>query len=135
MNYNFFLKIKNFQGLIIPLILLSSPISYAQNNEAMTPTKSQIMTQKDLDAINNAPIAQTVYAKERVMGSEKRPKSYDYQDESGTKIEEYRDIGQNVDIQVDSSMGTHYQMAPLGDKDTISSPQTLNRVPSIKLPF
>jgi hypothetical protein len=66
---------------------------------------------------------------------QKRETSFSYQEESGTRIQEFRDVGQNTEIQVDSSMGTHYQMSPILDKDLDPTRQTINRVPSINLPF
>ena len=135
MNYNFLSIPKSILGFIIPLILLCPWISFAQSSEFSKATKSQIFTQKDLDAINQAPIAPKVYASDRIKVTPGRDDNFTYQDNSGTKIEESRDIGQNVDIQVNSSMGTHYQMMPLGDKDNVSSRQTIDRVPSIQLPF
>ncbi len=98
------------------------------------PNQSQVLNQKELDAINNAPIAQKVYARDRVDQKKRQP-DFSYQSDAGTQIKEYADIGQNKEIQVDSSMGTHYQMAPTSNKDATSSSQTIQRVPTIQIPF
>jgi len=50
-------------------------------------------------------------------------------------VQEFRDVGQQVEIQVDSNVGTHYQMSPPLDRDVNTSRQTINRVPSVSLPF
>jgi len=118
-----------FLGTIIPLILLTPDFSHAQA------TSSQLLNQQELDAINRQPIAAKAYATEGVQGVQKRETSFSYQEESGTRVQEFRDVGQNTEIQVDSSMGTHYQMSPVLDKDLDSTRQTINRVPSINLPF
>jgi hypothetical protein len=124
-----------FLGTIIPLILLTPDFSHAQATSSPEATKSQLLNQQELDAINRQPIAAKAYATEGVQGVQKRETSFSYQEESGTRVQEFRDVGQNTEIQVDSSMGTHYQMSPVLNKDLDSTGQTINRVPSINLPF
>jgi hypothetical protein len=124
-----------FLGTIIPLILLTPDFSHAQATSSPEATKSQLLNQQELDAINRQPIAAKAYATEGVQGVQKRETSFSYQEESGTRVQEFRDVGQNTEIQVDSSMGTHYQMSPVLNKDLDSTRQTINRVPSINLPF
>jgi hypothetical protein len=131
MNNILYLFLRYFLGTIIPLILLTPVFVHAQSG----PTKSQILNQQELDAINRQPIAPKVYASDGVQGVQKRETSYYYQEENGTRVQEFRDVGQNTEIQVDSAMGTHYQMSPKLDKDLDSTRQTINRVPSINLPF
>jgi hypothetical protein len=120
---------------IIPLIWFIAPLSYAQSSNISQPSNSQLLSQQELDAINRQPIASKVSAVNGVQGVQKREGSFSYQEENGIKVQEFRDIGQNLEIQVDSSMGTHYQMSPNLDKDLDSTRQTINRVPSISMPF
>jgi hypothetical protein len=135
MNNILYLFFRYFLGTIIPLILLTPDFSHAQATSSPGASKSQILNQQELDAINRQPIAPKAYASESVQGVQKRETSFSYQEESGTRVQEFRDVGQNTEIQVDSSMGTHYQMSPILDKDLDSTRQTINRVPSINLPF
>jgi hypothetical protein len=135
MNKYILFKFRNFLGSIITLILIQPFFLWAQSNNISTPTKSQILSQQELDAINRQPIAQVVSAKEGVQGPQKRNQSFLYQEDDGTKVQEFRDVGQQVEIQVDSNVGTHYQMSPPLDRDVNTSRQTINRVPSVSLPF
>jgi len=128
MNYIHFLYPKHFVGLIISLFLITSTSCFAQ-------TKTDILSPEELNVINNQPIAPKVNAAERIQGVQKRDKSFSLVEANGTKVDEYRDIGQNVAIDIESSMGTHYQMSPSLNRDTNSSSQVINRVPSINLPF
>lgn len=120
--------------IIAPSFFGASFIS-AQSNFVAVPTASQLLSPQELDAINRQPIAKTFSAKEGVIGAQRRDSSFLYREDDGTSVQEYRDAGQNVDIRVDSSIGTSYQMSPLLEKDLDRSRQTLNRVPSINLPF
>jgi hypothetical protein len=133
MNKFLFLNFKKTREFIIALIALSASFSHAQTSDTPHANQSQVLTQKELDAINNAPIAPKVYAKPNAVHG--RDPNFEYESLNGTQIKEYRDIGQNTDIRVDSSMGTSYQLKPTDDKDAVASPQTINRVPSIQLPF
>ena len=135
MYKNFLFNFQNFLGCSITLILIQPFFLMAQSNSLSTPSKSQILSPQELDAINQQPIAPKVYAKDGVQGAQKRNQSFLYEEDNGTKIQEFRDVGQQVEIQVDSGMGTHYQMSPVLDRDANSSRQTINRVPSISLPF
>jgi hypothetical protein len=108
---------------------------WAQSSTISLPTKSQILSPQELNAINQQPIAPKVYAKDGVQGTQKRNQTFSYEEDNGTKIQEFRDVGQQVEVQVDSSVGTHYQMSPVIDRDSNSSRQTINSVPSISLPF
>jgi len=132
MNNILYLFLRYFLGTIIPLILLTPDFSHAQATSSPGASKSQILNQQELDAINRQPIAPKAYESE---GVQKRETSFSYPEESGTRVQEFRDVGQNTEIKVDSSMGTHYQMSPVLDKDLDSTRQTINRVPSINLPF
>jgi hypothetical protein len=135
MNKFFLLNFRNFLGSIITLILIHPLFLQAQTQDLYTPTKSQVLSPQELDAINRQPIAPKVSAKENVEGVQKRNQSFLYDEGNGTKVQEFRDVGQQVEIQVDSSAGTHYQMSAPLDRDVNSTRQTINRVPSISLPF
>jgi hypothetical protein len=128
MNYFHFLYPKHFLGLIISLFLITSSYCIAQ-------TRTDILSKEELNAINNQPIAPKVNAADRIQGVQKRDKSYTLEEPNGTKVDEYRDVGQNVAIEVESSMGTHYEMSPPLSRDGVSTNQVINRVPSINLPF
>jgi hypothetical protein len=128
MNNFHFLYPKRFLGPIISLFLIISPCGFSQ-------TTSSILTKQELDAINNQPIAPKVSAADRVQGAQKRDKSFSYEGSNGTKVDEFRDVGQNVEIQVDSSMGTHYEMSPLLSRDSDATRQVINRLPSVSVPF
>jgi hypothetical protein len=134
MNYIHFLHLNKTQGFIITLFILCAQVSFAQSEVTPHANSTQILSQKELDAINNAPIAPKAYASDRTSKSG-RQTTFDSGNENGTQIKEYQDIGQNKEIQVNTALGTHYQMSPTSDKDNTSSPMTLNRVPSIQLPF
>lgn len=135
MNNIFFSYLRNSLSAIIPLIWLISTLGYAQTSNISQPSNSQLLSQQELDAINRQPIASKVSATTGVQGLQKREGSFSYQEENGIKVKEFRDVGQNIEIQVDSSMGTHYQMSPNLEKDLDSTRQTINRVPSISMPF
>ncbi len=135
MNNILYLFFRYFLGTIITLNLLTPDFSHAQATESSRASKSQILNQQELDAINRQPIATKASATEGVQGIQKRETSFSYQENSGTRIQEFKDLGHNTEIQVDSGIGTHYQMSPVLNKDLDSTRQTINRVPSINLPF
>jgi hypothetical protein len=90
---------------------------------------------KELELINRQPISPSVRANENVLGTEKRPTSFEYQENQGTRITEYTSNGRPVEIQVDSRSGTHYEMSkPINSSPTVPN-TTIQRVPSIQLPF
>lgn len=90
---------------------------------------------KELELINRQPIAPVTKANQNVLGTVKRPVSFEYQEEQGTRITEYTSNGRPPEILVDSKAGTHYEMSkPLDQTPTIPN-STLNRVPSLQLPF
>lgn len=133
-----FVKISRFApafifvlGVAFSFSSIAQTESDAQNNADMTP-----LTKKELDDINHQPIAKSANAKDRVQGVEKRRLSYELKEDDGTHIQEYRDGNKPVEIQVDSSFGTHYEMStPANDQTPVIRDQTINRVPSIRMPF
>lgn len=102
---------------------------------AQNTTSSPGLDAKELELINRQPISPTVRANESVLGTEKRPTSFEYQENKGTKITEYSSDGRPVEIQVDSRAGTHYEMSkPINPSPTVPN-TSIQRVPSIQLPF
>lgn len=138
MNYTTFLKNSPLKTLAIaiaisPFILLHA--SFAQDANVPMATKSQLLSPDELSKINNAPISQTVKVQNRVEGKSPRELAFDYQEENGTKIREYREKDQAREIEVESGMGTHYQMSAPIRSTPSSASQTIDRVPSVQLPF
>ncbi|MBB6590738.1 hypothetical protein LBW62_01760 [Ralstonia solanacearum] len=86
----------------------------------------------DVKAINSQPIAKPTRGS---VNHETVKPSFQYRDNDGTQIEEYRFKGQAPDIHVKSGMGTSYQMSKPED----SSPRFRerdgdnNRLPSVNL--
>ncbi|MHA6910905.1 hypothetical protein ACQUJS_21225 [Ralstonia pseudosolanacearum] len=74
----------------------------------------------DVKAINNQPIAKPTRG---AIHHETVKPSFEYRDNDGTRIEEYRVKGQAPDIHVKSGMGTSYQMSKPED----SSPRIRER--------
>ena len=98
-------------------------------------TSSSGLDAKELELINRQPISPSVRANENVLGPEKRPASFEYQENQGTRVTEYSSNGRPVEIQVDSRAGTHYQMSkPISPSPTVPN-STIQRVPSLQLPF
>ena len=102
---------------------------------AQNTTSSPALDAKELKLINRQPISPAARANENVLGTEKRPTSFEYQENKGTKITEYSSDGRPVEIQVDSRVGTHYEMSkPINQSPTVPN-TSIQRVPSIQLPF
>lgn len=98
-------------------------------------TSSSGLDAKELEMINRQPISTPARANENVLGTEKRPSSFEYQENKGTRVTEYSSDGRPVEIQVDSRAGTHYEMSkPMNQSPTIPN-TSIQRVPSIQLPF
>ena len=98
-------------------------------------TSSPGLDAKELELINRQPISPVVRANENVLGTEKRSPSFEYQENQGTRITEYSSDGRPVEIKVDSRAGTHYEMSkPINPSPTVPN-TTIQRVPSIQLPF
>lgn len=109
--------------------------TFAQNPVNSGTSQPIQLDKKELDAINRQPIAQPVRAKDRVQGTEQRRLSYELKEENGTHIREYREAGKAVDIEVESSFGTHYHMSnPTNQTPTIRE-QSIERVPSVRMSF
>jgi len=116
--------------LIATLNMIVTNQVFAQNTNS-----SPGLDAKELELINRQPISPSVRANENVLGTEKRPTSFEYQQNQGTRITEYSSDGRPVEIQVDSRAGTHYEMSrPINSSPTVPN-TTIQRVPSIQLPF
>jgi hypothetical protein len=115
---------------LVTFNMIATNQSIAQNT-----TSSPGLDAKELEQINRQPISPAARASENVLGPEKRSSSFEYQENKGTKITEYSSDGRPVEIQVDSRAGTHYEMSkPINQSPTIPN-TSIQRVPSIQLPF
>ena len=102
---------------------------------SQTTPSSAGLDAKELEAINRQPISPPAKANDNVLGTEKRPTSFEYQENQGTRITEYTSNGRPVEIQVDSKVGTHYEMSKPINPSPLVPNTNLQRVPSIQLPF
>ena len=90
----------------------------------------------NLDAINGT-AAQKAGAQAKLDLNVPRTPSFYLKERSGTVIEEYRDRGKPVEIDVHSNFGTHYRMSAPAD----ISPRVQNqgvpteRLPSVNIPY
>jgi len=86
----------------------------------------------DVKAINSQPIAKPT--KGAIHHESVKP-SFDYRDNDGTEVEEYRfQKGQAPDIHVKSGMGTSYNMSkPEDSSPRIRERGTVDRVPSVNV--
>lgn len=86
----------------------------------------------DVKAINNQPIAKPT--KGAIHHEPVKP-SFEYRDNDGTQVEEYRfQKGQAPDIHVKSGMGTSYDMSkPEDSSPRIRERGTVDRVPSVNV--
>lgn len=134
-KFNFSKKAPSIIGIFLLLATQGVVTTYAQNPVNSGASLPIQIDKKELDAINRQPIAQPVRAKDRVQGTEQRRLSYELKEENGTHIREYREAGKPVDIEVESSFGTHYHMSnPTNQTPTIRD-QSIERVPSVRMSF
>lgn len=86
----------------------------------------------DVKAINNQPIAKPTQG---AIHHEPIKPSFEYRDNDGTQVEEYRfQKGQAPDIHVKSGMGTSYNMSkPEDSSPRIRERGTVDRVPSVNV--
>lgn len=130
MNKFIFMKKPPFQYCAnLAISLLISSICLAQ-----TPDNSPL-DKSELDAINQQPIAKTTGSKEQIQGKDQRKLSFELKEENGTHVREYRENSKPVEIDVESSMGTHYQMSTPSEQTPTIPDKSINRVPSIRMPF
>ena len=86
----------------------------------------------DVKAINNQPISKPTHG---AIHNERVKPSFDYRDNDGTQVEEYRfQKGQAPDIHVKSGMGTSYIMSkPEDSSPRIRERGNIDRVPSVNV--
>lgn len=134
-KFNFSKKLPSIIRIFLLLATLGIVPTYAQNPVNSGASLPIQLDKKELDAINRQPIALPVRSKDRVQGTEQRRLSYELKEENGTHIREYREGNKAVDIEVESSLGTHYHMSnPTNQTPTIRD-QSIERVPAIRMSF
>lgn len=86
----------------------------------------------DVKAINNQPISKPTHG---AIHNERIKPSFDYRDNDGTQVEEYRfQKGQAPDIHVKSGMGTSYNLSkPEDSSPRIRERGDIDRVPSVNV--
>ena len=86
----------------------------------------------DVKAINNPPISKPTRG---AIHNERIKPSFDYRDNDGTQVEEYRfQKGQAPDIHVKSGMGTSYNLSkPEDSSPRIRERGDIDRVPSVNV--
>ena len=109
--------------------LLFTGISFAQ-----TPV-NEGLSKSELDAINNQPIAKAVSTQSQVDGVSKLQPSFELKQDNGTEIREYKEKDQPTDVEVNSNIGTSYNLSRPTDPTPDIPIQYMNRVPEIKVPF
>jgi len=109
--------------------LLGGVPAQAQNN-------SQALSASELSRINNQPLAPTVSPTGVLEGPQGRQPSYQYKNDRGTEVTEYKDANGPTQVQVKTKYTT-YEMSP---PDSVKpGPQSgegsLLSVPSISIPI
>ena len=109
--------------------LLGAGTAQAQNN-------SQALSTSELNRINNQPLAPTVSPSGVLEGPQSRQPSYQYQNDRGTEVKEYKDANGPTQVQVKTKY-TNYEMSP---PDSVmpgvqSGEGNLLSVPSISIPI
>lgn len=119
---------KNLPILALSLVFTSLALAQSANsaNEGLTPA--------ELETINKQPIAKGVKSDKSPQSSEKRQASFEVT-EKGTHIQEFRENGKPVEIKVETSFGTHYEMSTPPNQVPSGNNEGINRVPAIRLPF
>lgn len=115
-------------------VLLMSNLVFAQSSRPNNSSPGEALSQTELNELNRQPLLRTQGAKDGVLGAEQRQLSFEHKEENGTHIREYREMGKPIDIQVQTRMGS-YQMSQPTDLTPVISEKTIQRVPSIQLPF
>jgi len=109
--------------------LLGAGTAQAQNN-------SQALSTSELNRINNQPLAPTVSPSGVLEGPQSRQPSYQYKNDRGTEVKEYKDANGPTQVQVKTKY-TNYEMSP---PDSVmpgaqSGEGNLLSVPSISIPI
>ncbi|WP_216131761.1 hypothetical protein [Polynucleobacter nymphae] len=116
-------------SFLMALGLLVAAPAQAQNN-------SQALSPSELNRINNQPLSPTVSPTGVLEGPQSRQPSYQYKNDRGTEITEYKDANGPTQVQVKTKYTT-YEMSP---PDSVKpGPQSgegnLLSVPSISIPI
>ena len=109
-------------------LLVAAP-AQAQNN-------SQALSSSELNRINNQPLSPSMSPAGVLEGPQGRQPSYQYKNDRGTEITEYKDVNGPTQVQVKTKYTT-YEMSP---PDSVKpGPQSgdsgLLSVPSISIPI
>jgi hypothetical protein len=109
-------------------LLVAAP-AQAQNN-------SQALSSSELNRINNQPLSPSMSPAGALEGPQGRQPSYQYKNDRGTEITEYKDVNGPTQVQVKTKYTT-YEMSP---PDSVKpGPQSgdsgLLSVPSISIPI
>ena len=109
--------------------LLVAALAQAQNN-------SQALSTSELNRINNQPLSPSMSPAGVLEGPQGRQPSYQYKNDRGTEITEYKDVNGPTQVQVKTKYTT-YEMSP---PDSVKpGPQSgdsgLLSVPSISIPI
>jgi hypothetical protein len=109
-------------------LLVAAP-SQAQNN-------SQALSSSELNRINSQPLSPSMSPAGVLEGPQSRQPSYQYKNDRGTEITEYKDVNGPTQVQVKTKYTT-YEMSP---PDSVKpGPQSgdsgLLSVPSISIPI
>jgi len=109
-------------------LLVAAP-AQAQNN-------SQALSSSELNRINNQPLSPSMSPAGALEGPQGRQPSYQYKNDRGTEIIEYKDVNGPTQVQVKTKYTT-YEMSP---PDSVKpGPQSgdsgLLSVPSISIPI
>ena len=113
-------------------LLAGAAICLALPAHAEVTSDSAGLDLPDVKAINNQPIAKPTQG---AIHHETVKPSFDYRDNDGTQVEEYRfQKGQAPDIHVKSGMGTSYNMSkPEDSSPRIRERGSVDRVPSVNV--
>lgn len=103
---------------------------------AQAQNTSQALSTSELNRINNQPLAPTISPSGVVDGPQTRQPSYQYKNDRGTEVIEYKDANSPTQVQVKTKYTT-YEMSP---PDSVmpgppSGEGSLLSVPSISIPL
>ncbi len=113
-------------------LLASAAFCLALPAHAEVTSDSAGLDLPDVKAINNQPISKPTKG---AIHNERVKPSFEYQDNDGTQVEEYRfQKGQAPDIHVKSGMGTSYNLSkPEDSSPRIRERGDIDRVPSVNV--
>jgi len=109
-------------------LLLAAP-AQAQNN-------SQALSTSELNRINNQPLSPAMSPAGILEGPQSRQPSYQYKNDRGTEITEYKDVNGPNQVQVKTKYTTYEMSPPDSVKPGAQSGEgALLSVPSISIPL